>query len=94
MQVFNLFIAALSSALSLVIMVVVLIHYLYMDVKPELARDIPLLWVTIVAFAIIAVAAWLSVWARARALPWKLWAEAGMVTVGVACLGLLIQLLT
>lgn len=92
MQVFNLFLAALSSAMSLVIMVVVLIHYLYTDVKPELARDIPGLWVTVVLFGIVAVAAWSSVWARARQHRWRLWFEGGMVLTGVACIGLLVQL--
>ncbi len=92
MQIFNLLLASLSSAMSLVILVVVLIHYIYLDVKPELIRDIPSLWLTAILFGLIASLAWLSVWARGTQRPFTLWVELATALIGGACIALMIAL--
>lgn len=67
MQLFNLLLATLGSAMSVVLLVVVLIYYVYTDVKPALADDIPVLWLSAGLFGLIALVGWTAVWARSRA---------------------------
>ncbi len=94
MQIFNLFVATLASAMSLIVLVVTLMHYVYLDMKPELVRDIPSLWVTAILFGVVGSAAWVCVWARAHRHPFKLWFETGMALLGGASIAILIALLT
>ncbi|MGJ8671110.1 MAG: hypothetical protein ACSHXK_16625 [Oceanococcus sp.] len=94
MQIFNLFVATLASALSLVVLVVTLIHYLYLDVKPELIRDIPSLWITSILFGAVATAAWVCVWARLADHRFKLWFETGMALLGGASIATLLAILS
>ena len=93
MQIFNFFIATLGSALSLVVLVVVLIHYLYLDVKPELIRDIPSLWLIAIIFGVIGTLAWFSAWAWARNHRYKWWIQASTVVFGTAGVFLLVATL-
>ncbi len=92
MQIFNFLIATLGSAMSLVILVVVLLHYVYLDLKPELARDIPSLWLSAMLFGVMGSLGWLCAWARARDHAYKLWFELGSAVVGGGCVALLILL--
>lgn len=62
MQIFHLLVASLGSAMAVVVLVVVLIYYIYLDVKPELARDLAGLWLTSAALAVIGVGAWIAAW--------------------------------
>ena len=93
MQIFNLFIATLASAMSLIVLVVTLMHYMYLDMKPALLRDIPTLWITAVLFGAVGSAAWLCVWARSRDHKLKFWFETGMAMLGGGSIAMLIALL-
>ena len=93
MQIFNLFVATLSSALSLVVLVVTLIYYVYLGTKPELARDIPSLWVTSIAFGVVATAAWVCVWARHNNHRFKVLFETGMAMLGGTSIAILLAIL-
>ncbi len=86
MQIFNLLLASLGSAMSVVVLVVVLIHYLYLDMKPSLVRDIPGLWLSAGIFALIGAVAWGCVWARARRHAYRHWFE--LTTLGCAAGGI------
>ena len=94
MQIFNLFVATLASAMSLVILVVTLIYYVYLGSKPELARDIPGLWITAIVFGALATAAWVCVWARHHQHRFKLWFETGMAMLGGASIAILLAILS
>lgn len=82
MQIYNLLVASITSAISLVVLVVTLLHYIYLDVKPELVRNIPILWVISILFALVAAAAWGCVRARARNHRLKWVFETSMSVVG------------
>ena len=80
--------------MSLVILVVILIYTIYMDMKPELSRDMPMLWLTSGVFAVMGAAAWTAAWAY-----WKekkaLWAfEAGFAASFIICIMVLIAAYT
>lgn len=93
MQIFNLFIATLASAMSLIVLVVTLMHYAYLDMKPALARDIPSLWVTAIIFGALGSTAWFCAWARKHNHKFKYWFEAGMALMGGASIAILIAML-
>lgn len=90
MQIFNLFVGTVASTMSLIVLVVVLMHYIYLDLKPELIRSIPKLWLTAVIFGVLGSAGWFSAWARANKHRYTLWIEAGMAIVGGLSIALLI----
>lgn len=90
MQIFNLFIGTVASTMSIIVLVVVLMHYVYLDLKPELIRSIPTLWLTAVIFGVLGAAGWFSAWARARDHRLKLWIETGLALVGGLSIALLI----
>lgn len=92
MQIFNLFIGTVASTMSIVVLVVVLMHYVYLDLKPELMRSIPKLWLTAIVFGALGAAGWFSAWARARQHRFKLLIEAGMAIVGGLSIALLVAI--
>lgn len=84
MQIFNLLIATISSAMSVVLFVVVLMYYVHLDAKPAMERDLPGLWITALAFGVLGTVAWLTVRAWAKRNRYWPWFETGMVMTGVA----------
>ncbi len=90
MQILNLFIGTVASTMSIIVLVVALMHYIYLDLKPELIRSIPKLWLTAVIFGVLGAVGWFSAWARANKHSHTLWIEAGMLIVAASSFTILI----
>lgn len=86
MQIFHFLVASLGSAMAIVVAVVVLIYYWYLDVKPELARDLPALWLTAASLALIGAGGWLGAWGWQRRPARRYWFAAANVLL--FCTGL------
>lgn len=90
MQVFHFLVASLGSAMAIVVAVVVLIYYWYLDMRPELARDLPALWLTAASLALIGAGGWLAAWGWLQRPARRHWfAAANAVCLGLGLTALL-----